>query len=270
MKLSRICVLAACTVGSALLLYAIDPKTDPSPAEIQEIIKKFTQKETDFAAARENYTYRQTSKLTEVDPPGGSYEIVEEVTFDDRNRRTAHVLRAPVASLTNIVMTGEDEQDMRQVMPFVMTNNTLPEYNVTYKRREKVDEITCYVFSVQPKELTKDRKRYFDGDIWVDDQDLQIVKTYGRSTGHLRRGEDQQFPRFETYREQIDGKYWFPTYTYADDTLHFQDGPSQRIKVVIKYDRYKKYQFKTESTITYGDVGGAEKENKTTNPPPKQ
>jgi len=219
MKSSRICALAACTLGSALLLHAIDTKADPSPAEIQDIIKRFTQKETEFAAARENYTYRQTSKLTETDPPGGAYEIVEEVSFDDRNRRTSHVLHAPVTSLTNIVMTGEDEQDMRQVMPFVMTNDTLPEYNVTYKRREKVDEITCYVFALQPKVLTKDRKRYFEGDVWVDDQDLQIVKTYGRSAGYLRRGEDQQFPKFETYREQIDGKYWFPTYTYADDTL---------------------------------------------------
>jgi hypothetical protein len=258
MKLSRIFAVAILTLGSALVVSAIDPKADPSPSEIQDIIKKFTQKETEFATARESYTYRQTSKLTETDPPGGAYEIVEEVSFDDRNRRTSHVIHAPVTSLTNIVMTGEDEQDMRQVMPFVMTNDTLPEYNVTYKRREKVDEITCYVFSLQPKALTKDRKRYFEGDVWVDDQDLQIVKTYGRSTGYLRRGEDQQFPKFETYREQIDGKYWFPTYTYADDTLNFKDGPSQRIKEVIKYDHYKKFQFKTESTIKYGDVGGAE------------
>ena len=80
MKSSRICALAACTLGSALLLHAIDTKADPSPAEIQDIIKRFTQKETEFAAARENYTYRQTSKLTETDPPGGAYEIVEEVS----------------------------------------------------------------------------------------------------------------------------------------------------------------------------------------------
>ena len=87
----------------------------------------------------------------------------------------------------------------------------------------------------------------------MDDQDLQIVKTFGRATGALRRGEDQQFPKFETYREQIDGKYWFPTYTYADDTLNFKDS-SQRIKVVVKYDHYKKFEFKTDSTIQYGAV----------------
>ena len=238
---------------------------DPTPDQIQNIIKQFTQKETEFAAARESYTYRQTSKLTETDPAGGSYEIVEEVSFDDRNRRVAHVTHAPVGSLEHIQMTQEDEQDLRQVMPFVMTNDTLSEYIVNYVGRDKVDEITCYVFSVKPKNLTKDRKRYFDGQIWVDDQDLQIVKTFGRSTGYLSRNEDQQFPKFETYREQIDGKFWFPTYTYADDTLNFKEGPSQRIKEVVKYDHYKKYEFKSQSSITYGTVGGA---NSQSAPPP--
>jgi hypothetical protein len=257
----RCCAIALCMAGSALLLSAadikVDAKTSPTPDQIQDIIKKFTQKETDFAAARENYTYRQTSKIVETDPPGGSYELMEEVTFDDRNKRISHVLHAPVADLQNIMMTAEDEQDMRNVMPFVMTNDTRDQYEVNYVGRDKVDEITCYVFSVKPKVLTKDRKRYFDGQIWVDDQDLQIVKTYGRGLGYLKRSEDQQFPKFETYREQIDGKYWFPTYTYADDTLNFKEGPSQRIKVVIKYDHYKKYEFKTETTIQYGgEVGG--------------
>ncbi|HEX3684772.1 MAG TPA: hypothetical protein VHU83_19705 [Bryobacteraceae bacterium] len=255
--LQRSCAIALCVFGSAVLLGAVEPKPDPTPDQIQDIIKKFTQKETEFAIARENYTYRQTSKIVETDPPGGSYELVEEVTFDDRNKRTSHVVHAPVGDLQNIMMTAEDEQDMRNVMPFVMTNDTLDQYIVNYVGRQNVDEISCYVFSVKPKVLTKDRKRYFDGQIWVDDQDLQIVKTYGQGLGYLRRSEDQQFPKFETYREQIDGKYWFPTYTYADDTLNFKEGPSQRIKEVIKYDHYKKWEFKTNSTIQYGSEVGA-------------
>ena len=64
-------------------------------------------------------------------------------------------------------------------------------------------------------------KRYFQGELWVDDRDLQIVKTYGRGVGILKHNEDQAFPKFETYREQIDGKYWLPTFSSADDTLHF-------------------------------------------------
>lgn len=276
MNFGRILPLAL--LGCSVVLTAASSDTppskagDPSPDEIQNIIKKFAQKETEFAAARENYTYRQTSKITETEPAGGSYEIVEEVSFDDRNRRTSHVTHAPVASLEHIQMTQEDEQDLRSVMPFVMTSETLNEYVVNYIGRDKVDEITCFVFSVKPKTLTHDRKRYFDGQIWVDDQDLQIVKTFGRSNGYLRKNEDQQFPKFETYREQIDGKYWFPTYTYADDTLNFKEGPSQRIKVVVKYDHYKKFEFKTQSSITFGEVGGANPNTPPPNggtPPPK-
>jgi hypothetical protein len=264
----RSCAILLSLFGSVTLLTAIEPKADPTPEQIQEIINKFVQKETEFSAARENYVYRQTNKIIEVDPPGGNYEMVAEVTFDDHNRRTEHVVRAPVATLQNILMTPEDEQDMRNVMPFVMTNDTRDEYIINYVGREQVDEISCYVFSVKPKELTKDRKRYFEGQIWVDDRDLQIVKTYGRSTGHLRKHEDQQFPKFETYREQIDGKYWFPTYTYADDTLNFKDGPAVRIKEVIKYDQYKK--FASASTIKYGDVSSDGTTTKPANPPAPQ
>ncbi len=245
-------------------------KPTPSPTEIQDIIKQFAAKETEFAKAREQYTYRQTNKIIELDESGGSggkYEMVEEISFDDRDRRTEHVLRAPVTTLEKVMMTPEDEQDMRNVMPFVMTSDTLDQYTVNYLGREQVDEIGCYKFDVKPRQLTKDRKRYFEGEIWVDDRDLQIVKTYGRSTGHLRKSEDQAFPKFQTYREQIDGKYWFPTYTYADDTLNFRDGPPVRLKVIIKYDQYKKFQFKTNATITFGDPGSGTSPSSTPAPP---
>jgi outer membrane lipoprotein-sorting protein len=255
-RTSALVLSLAVFVGGAV---AADKKPDPAPSEIQNIIQRFTAKETEFAAARENYTYRQSSKIQETDPAGGSYEVVENVSFDDRNRRTSHVVHAPVTSLQNILMTNEDEQDLRNVMPFVFTTADADEYDVKYVGRENVDEISCYVFTIKPKSVTKEnrKKRYFEGQAWVDDQDLQIVKTYGKGIGYQGRNEDQQFPKFTTYREQIDGHYWFPTYTYADDTLNFKDGQAQRIKVVVKYTDYKKYEFKTQTSITFGEVGGA-------------
>ncbi len=261
----RSCALAVCLMAAISVAAAADKKPDPSPAEIQDIIKKFTARETEFAKAREEYTYKQSSKIIETDPPGGSWEVLEQVTFDDRDRRTSRVLRAPATQLEHILMTNEDVQDFRNTMPFVFTSADVDQYDVKYVGREQVDEISCYVFSIKPKVLTKDRKRYFEGQVWVDDQDLQIVKTFGKGVGYQGRNEHQEFPKFVTYREQIDGKYWFPTYTYADDTLNFQDGPSQTVKVIVKYTDYKKYQFKTQSSITYGDVGAAT----TANPPAK-
>jgi hypothetical protein len=226
---------------------------DPSPTQIDDIVAKFAAKETAFSRARANYTYRQTNRIQELDEGGavhGKYEIVADIIFSPEGKRSERVVRAPVSSLQNILLTPEDEQDLRDVQPFVLTTNEVPQYYIRYLGRELLDEISCYAFAVKPKKMDAG-KRYFAGIVWVDDKDMQIVKTYGRGMGVMKRHSDDQFPKFETYREQIDGKYWFPTYTIANDTLNFQAGP-QRIRMTVKYEDYK--QFKSDVNIKYGDV----------------
>jgi hypothetical protein len=223
-----------------------------SEAQVQEIITKFAAKEAEFARARENYTYRQTARLQELEPDGaprGRWEMVTDVIFSPEGKRTERVVFAPVATLRAIQLTPEDEQDLRSVQPFVLTTQEISNYWVRYLGKQMADEIPCFVFAVKPKKLEKG-ERYFQGMIWVDDRDLQIVKSYGRGVGLLKKGVDNQFPKFETYREQIDRKYWFPTYTRADDTLGFQSGP-QRIRMTVRYQDYK--QFKSEIEIKYGE-----------------
>jgi hypothetical protein len=217
-----------------------------------DIIQKFAAKEAEFRKARENYTYKQSVKMEELDSSGsveGKWEIVSDITFGPNKQREEKVTYAPMITLRNLTLTPQDEQDLRNVQPFVLTTEDIPKYDIQPAGKEMIDEINCYKFSVKPKTMLKG-ERYFEGDIWVDDRDLQIVKTYGKGVGLLKRGEDNQFPRFETYREQIDGKYWFPTYTRANDTLHFKDS-SQRIRMVVKYENYKR--FGADTTVTFGD-----------------
>jgi hypothetical protein len=233
---------------------------DPSPQEIDKIIRSFADNEAAFAKARESYTYRQTAKLQEFDDSGaphGKFELVSDILFTPEGRRTERIVRAPAPTLELIQMSPEDEQDMRNIMPFVLTSKDIDNYHVRYLGRQNIDELSCYVFAVKPKTM-EPGTRYFAGQIWVDDRDLMIVKTYGRATGILKKGSDQQFPKFETYREQIDGKYWFPTYTTANSTLHFKDGQNPRIRQSIKYEDYK--LFKSDVRITYG---GEEQPSKT-------
>jgi len=218
-----------------------------------EIIRKFAAKESEFAEARSNYTYRQSLKLEELDsagnPTGGRWEEVDDIIFTPEGKRLEKVVYAPVMTLKVIGLTKEDTDDLHNVQPFVLTTEELPNYNISYLGREKIDEIGCYTFSVKPKKLVPG-KRYFEGQVWVDDRDLQIVKSYGKGVGIAK---NQQFPKFETYREQIDGKYWFPTYTHADDTLHFKNPPlDQRIRMVVKYQDYKRFVGK--STIKFGET----------------
>jgi hypothetical protein len=247
----RVLLLSAAVAVVCLPVFSAD-KTNPD-----EIIQKFAAKEAEFREARNNYTYRQSVKIQLLDGSGNptreKWEEVSDIIFSPEGRRSEKVVYAPVSTLERISLTPEDLQDLRNVQPFVLTTSEIPDYDIRFLGPEKVDEIGCYTFSVKPKKIVTG-KRYFEGQIWVDDRDLQIVKTYGKGVGELRSGssKNQAFPKFETYREQIDGKYWFPTYTHADDTLHFKSGEDVRMRMTVKYQDYKKYEGK--STIRYGDV----------------
>ncbi len=236
--------------GSKQAAQSSTPKlTDPSPAEIQNIIHSFAAKELMFKEARDNYTYRQINKVETLDADGqvdGSWQQNWDILFDINGNRIEKVTYAPPGSLKGVIMTEQDLDAMRSIQPFVMTSNDLGEYDIKYLGHVKVDYITAYVFSVRPKEIRK-HQQYFQGVIWVDDRDLQIVKTEGRQVPELRNKHGENlFPRFTTWRQQIDGKFWFPTFTLADDTLYFPSGPVH-IKEIIRYTDYK--QFKSSSVI---------------------
>jgi hypothetical protein len=219
----------------------------PSGMTPQDIIQKFASKEAVFKQARDNYTYTQdvTVQTLEGHTVDGEFKQTTDITYDDKGNRIENVTFAPQPTLTRVTMSREDFEDIRLQMPFVLTTQDLPEYDILYAGTQHVDEIDTYVFDIAPKKIEKD-KRYFQGRIWVDDHDLQIVKTCGKSVPDIRKKDNENLmPRFVTYREQIDGKYWFPTYTRADDNLHFSLG-DVHIRETIKYTNYKRFGSKTK------------------------
>src|SRR5207244_9779030 len=117
-----------------------------------------------------------------------------------------------------LLISPEDLNAFRNLQPFVLTVDELPDYELKYLGHVKVDELTAYVFSVRPKELKKGRQ-YFQGVVWVDDRDLQIVKSEGKNVPQHRSKHAENetlFPRLATYREQMDGKFCFPPHPIAD------------------------------------------------------
>jgi hypothetical protein len=225
-------------------------KDEPKGITVDEIIQRFAAKEKEFKLAREKYTYRQTIKVQTLDGDtvDGEYQIVFDVLFDNKGKRMENVVFAPQATLQRISISPEDEQDFRTRLPFVLTSDEVPEYSILYVGQQKQDELNTYVFDIAPKQIEKN-KRYFQGRIWVDDHDFQIVKTHGKTVPDIHNKKNENlFPAFTTYREQIDGRYWFPTYTRADDTLHFSN-QDVRIREIIKYTNYKR--FGSDVKITY-------------------
>lgn len=232
--------------------------SQPKGITPDDIIKKVIVREDEFKQARDQYTWTEEVKYQQLDGDSiiGEFHQVTDILYDDRGRRLEDVKFAPQSSL---YVTKEDMDDLRKRTAFSLTTEELPKYQVLYVGQQKVDELQTYVYDVAPKTIEKGQ-RYFQGRIWIDNQDFEIVKTYGHGVPDIGRNlspkkkikhpEDEQlFPHFVTYREQIDGKFWFPTYSKADEVLHFYSGDAH-VKAVVKYTNYK--QFGTNIKILYG------------------
>jgi len=210
-----------------------------SPAQIDKIIAAFAAKETEFRRALNSYAFKRDALIQVLGMGGqvaGEYHRVSDFTFDDQGNRYEKINFFPMATFAGV--TPEDLEDLGGVNPFALEAAKLPQYNFKFVGKEKIDELDLYVFDVSPK-ITPDPKktkdRFFVGRIWVDDRDLQIVKSKGKAVPETK---NNKFPVVETYREQIDGRYWFPTYAYADDDLVYDSGQDMRIRMRVKYSDY--------------------------------
>jgi hypothetical protein len=216
---------------------------EPPALPADQIIQKFAAREAEFKKERDNYTYTQTFVIQTIDQDGvadGEYQMRSDILFTPDGKRYEKVVYAPASTLQRISMSQQDLDDLEHVQPFVLTTEELPKYDIKYVGREKIDELSTYVFDVGPKKLEKNQ-RYFQGRVWVDDADLEVVKTDGKAVPDIKKkGQENVFPRFETFRENIEGHYWFPTYTRADDILQFSAG-GIHIRMTVRYANYKRF-----------------------------
>ncbi len=207
--------------------------------------------ETETQQARAHYTYRQSVTVEELNNRGsmeGQYHEVRDVIFSPTEERTEVMIGQPLVTLKNLKLTDEDFADIRNIQPFVLVDELLALYETRFRGDEKIDDVDCWVLQVRPRQILSGQ-RLFDGMLWVRKDDLAIIRSEGQAVPQLRTTKEENlFPRFTTVREPIDGKRWFPTFTYADDTLAFRTG-LQRIRLKIHYSNYKR--FSADSTIQF-------------------
>jgi hypothetical protein len=219
----------------------------------EEVIRRFTAKESELREIWKDYAYQQESVLQVLGPAktvSGEFYQVSEFVFNDAGKRVQRILKAPPSTLdrAGLIMTAEDHNAFINLQPFALGAEDLKDYTLNYVGRERIDDLNTYVFDVTPNVMRDPRAldrlkkqkvegRYFQGRVWVDDQDFQIVKTAGKTVPEFK----QRFPRFETYRENIDGRYWLPTYTAGEDTLSFEDGLSINVRLLVRYKNYRKF-----------------------------
>jgi hypothetical protein len=250
-------------------------KTTPSIPPDQ-IIQKFAAKESEFRHAMDRYTYTRSVKIETINDGGqvdGVYQQVTDISYDTKGAKLEHVTFAPANSLERIMMSPADMSDIEHRLPFVLTTEDLPQYDLHYVGRQKVDDVDTYVFDVNPKKIEKGQ-RYLQGRIWVDQKDLQIVVVSAKNVpDDLRPGHEDLSLPFTTYREQVDGVYWFPVYSKADGVLHFGSGKGYiaedvHVRSIVKYSNYKR--FGSSIKITFQGQEVSQQQQQPGQQPPNQ
>lgn len=208
----------------------------------EEIIKRLAQNEDQYFAVQPTYGYRRTVRIDEFGPDGkvaGQYLLVTETSRDTNGKVFNKVVQHPQSTLHYFTLEPEDVKDVDRVPPFPLTTGQLAKYNLKYIGTELIDEIDCYIFQVKPKAVDR-AHAYFDGLVWVDTQKLGIVRTYGKWVNELGDVHSATLPftMYETYRENVDGKYWFPNYERSDSSLTLKDS-NVPLRLTVKWTDFK-------------------------------
>ena len=259
----------------ALCLLTVDVFAQESPirrvninqVQIDQIIKEFTKNEEMFRSALTNYVFERKAKIQTIGLGGlitGTYRRDSSLTFNSEGKRFERIIYHPPSTLHNLQFTPEDLEDLGGVNPFAINPRNVSKYTFSYVGKQRVDELNLFVFDVRPRIIPnpkKSKERFFKGRIWVDDKDLLIVKSKGKG---IPEGKQQRFPIVETWRINIDGKYWFPAYSAADDDLVFGNGQVIKIRMRVQYTNYKMGR---SEVIILDDVDTPLDENKKDDPP---
>jgi len=228
-----------CNAGNGVL-----DTTAPKNMTPAELIQKFSTEENKVRDARSHYAFTQDmliQTLNDKSAVDGQMHEVSTVSYDDKGKRQENVTFAEQSTLRGVALTADDMDDVRRFMPWILTSDQVPEYNLTYAGQQHVDDLDTYVFHVEPRKQEKN-KRYFSGRIWVDNRDFQVVKLCGKSVPEQVQPKKHQpldiRPTFVGYRQLVDG-FWFPAYARVDDTLQFRT-ESVRLREIVKFTSYKR------------------------------
>ncbi len=216
------------------------PSAKPEPPTLppDEIIRRFAAKEDEMVSAIKGYTFQKDVRIQEIgsdNKPAGQVEIVTQLRVSPEGKMYEKPVSRKPSTLHSLDLQRGDADLLAPTPMFPLTTAMLPKYVITYGGKQPLDELNAYFFTVKPRALDRARA-YFSGVVWVDVQDLVIVKTMGKWVTELGdvTASDLPFTVFETYRQQVGKNLWFPAYSRSDDT--FQAGnTSVPIRVIVKW-----------------------------------
>jgi hypothetical protein len=196
------------------------PQVPPPPMPSEQIITHFISNETLYKEAYQKYGFLETIRVEELNAQGGvtgSLQVETEIFDKPDGGRYERVLNSSKSTLQHLRFSFQDLETVASIPPFPLAGSAAANYNFTYRGMQKEGELMTYAFQVEPKNMQPGHL-YFSGVVWVDNVDLAIVKSYGHYvTTEPRPAGALPFSFYDTYRDNVEGKYWFPSYIRSDD-----------------------------------------------------
>ncbi|MFQ5695456.1 MAG: hypothetical protein ACE5HB_05660 [Terriglobia bacterium] len=226
----------------ALAAATAAPQGSAPDRPLEEIVQRFAQKESEYAAAHGLYRYRLSVKIQEINSDGGvvgEFEQASEVGFDRSGRRRTRLLQNPHVDLAHLGISRVELEDLSFIPLFILAPKDVSDYDVTFLSREKVDEVDTFLFRLEPERVPRPGERFFEGIVWVDADKLDIVRAHGRLVPPRSGGKfESYFQRVEIFREPVDD-YLFPTYVRADDVISARQS-TMRARLIVRFTHHER------------------------------
>ena len=212
---------------------------EAAPIPPEKIIASFATHEDEYIRANTMYGFKRSVHLEAYGPDGQKFSEIHmdsEVYLADNGKRYERHTKGNTDRYLDLKTASIDAEKAAQVPLFPLVSSQMHYYDLTYEGSQPLDELHTYIFQVKPKQLLP-RLRLFSGLIYVDDQDLAIVQVYGKWVA-LGQDDDSSnpdtpFSLYEMYYENIDGRYWFPTYIRSEAYVHTKDG-DDRVRLTVR------------------------------------
>ncbi|MBI1750736.1 MAG: hypothetical protein HY234_08660 [Acidobacteria bacterium] len=227
--------------GREIKRIPLESAPEQPPIPVEELIRRIAERENEIIRVRNASTYQVSLRLQEFDERGetvGEFQMTTDVLLTPDGKPYEKVIRSSRSTLLQLSLPSEELAEFGRIRPFMLPSVSLPYYELKYAGKQPLDELTTFLFRVRPRRLERAR-RFFEGVIWVDDRDFAIVKTYGKWISEVDAKTGlEPFVFFESFRENVEGKYWFPSFMRSEETLKSEGGPA-RLRLTIRYTNYK-------------------------------